>query len=91
MNYLPFPVDKPEQESLVTTAMQCSLFALKNRREFDICDRPGEVAFDVRLNVRQRQFEIIQRIPFWLHVMLNQVRKVSLLGQAIRHTLSEIS
>ena len=73
MNYLPFPVHTLEQESLVATAMQFSLFALEKCREFDICDRPGEVTFDVRLNVRQRQFEIVQRIPFWLHVMLNQV------------------
>ena len=53
MNYLPFPIHQPEQESLVTTIMYFAPVTLDGRFDLDIGDCPGEFALDVCFHIAQ--------------------------------------
>ena len=51
MDDFPCPFDAPEQECLIAPIVNFPLVSFDQRFDLDVCNGPGEIAFDVRLNI----------------------------------------
>ncbi len=79
VDYLPFAFHFPEQIRLVPAIMNPALILLDNGLYLDIRDSPREIAFDVSLDIGEREFQTFEGVTFRFDMVLNEIGQTFIL------------